>query len=350
MKVRFLPSQPVPFSACLSRVDRYNVLFSPGRISPDRGSRVTRLKIFSGNANIGLARDICACLSVPLGSAVVKRFSDGEVNVDIGENVRGADVFLIQPTCPPVNDHLVELLILMDALKRSSAQRVTAVIPYYGYARQDRKVLPRAPITAKLVADMITAAGVSRILTMDLHAGQIQGFFNIPVDHLYAAPVMLEYIRNTYGEEIVFVSPDAGGVERARAFAKRLHAGLAIIDKRRSGPNESQVMNIIGEVEGKTVVLLDDMVDTAGTMVYSADALYDRGAARVFACATHPVLSGPAIERLEKSRIEELVVTNTIPLGGKAACRKIKVLSVAGLLGEAIKRIHSNDSVSSLFV
>ena len=311
---------------------------------------MTRLKIFSGNANLELAREICAYLSVPLGAAVVKRFSDGEVNVDIGENVRGADVFLLQPTCPPVNDHLVELLILMDALKRSSANRVTAVIPYYGYARQDRKVLPRAPITAKLVADMITAAGVSRILTMDLHAGQIQGFFNIPVDHLYAAPVMLEYIRNTYGEEIVFVSPDAGGVERARAFAKRLHAGLAIIDKRRSGPNESQVMNIIGEVEGKTVVLLDDMVDTAGTMVYSADALYDRGAARVFACATHPVLSGPAIERLEKSRIEELVVTNTIPLGGKAACRKIKVLSVAGLLGEAIKRIHSNDSVSSLFV
>ncbi|GAB4368771.1 MAG: ribose-phosphate pyrophosphokinase [Deltaproteobacteria bacterium] len=311
---------------------------------------MTRLKIFSGNANIELARAICAFLSVPLGAAVVKRFSDGEVNVDIGENVRGADVFLIQPTCPPVNDHLVELLILMDALKRSSAYRVTAVIPYYGYARQDRKVLPRAPITAKLVADLITAAGVSRILTMDLHAGQIQGFFNIPVDHLYAAPVMLDYIRASYGEDIVFVSPDAGGVERARAFAKRLHAGLAIIDKRRSGPNESQVMNIIGEVEGKTAVLLDDMVDTAGTMVHAAEALQERGAVRVYACATHPVLSGPAIERLEKSRIEELVVTDTIPLGEKAACRKIRVLSVAGLLGEAIKRIHSNDSVSSLFV
>ncbi len=311
---------------------------------------MTRLKIFSGNANIGLARAICAFLSVPLGAAVVKRFSDGEVNVDIGENVRGADVFLIQPTCPPVNDHLVELLILMDALKRSSAHRVTAVIPYYGYARQDRKVLPRAPITAKLVADMITAAGVSRILTMDLHAGQIQGFFNIPVDHLYAAPVMLDYIRSAYGNDIVFVSPDAGGVERARAFAKRLHAGLAIIDKRRAGPNESQVMNIIGDVEGKTAVLLDDMVDTAGTMVHSAEALQERGAMRVYACATHPVLSGPAIERLEKSRIEELVVTDTIPLGEKTACRKIKVLSVAGLLGEAIKRIHSNDSVSSLFV
>jgi len=312
---------------------------------------VTRLKIFSGNANIALARAICAFLSVPLGAAVVKRFSDGEVNVDIGENVRGSDIFLIQPTCPPVNDHLVELLILMDALKRSSAYRVTAVIPYYGYARQDRKVLPRAPITAKLVADMITAAGVSRILTMDLHAGQIQGFFNIPVDHLYAAPVMLDHIRAAYGEEdIVFVSPDAGGVERARAFAKRLHAGLAIIDKRRSGPNESQVMNIIGDVEGKTAILLDDMVDTAGTMVHSAEALHDRGASRVYACATHPVLSGPAIERLEKSRIEELVVTDTIPLGGKAACGKIRVLSVAELLGEAIKRIHSNDSVSSLFV
>ena len=311
---------------------------------------MTRLKIFSGNANLELAREICAYLSVPLGAAVVKRFSDGEVNVDIGENVRGADVFLLQPTCPPVNDHLVELLILMDALKRSSANRVTAVIPYYGYARQDRKVLPRAPITAKLVADMITAAGVSRILTMDLHAGQIQGFFNIPVDHLYAAPVMLDHIRNHYGEEIVFVSPDAGGVERARAFAKRLHAGLAIIDKRRTGPNESQVMRIIGEVEGKTTVLLDDMVDTAGTMVQAAAALSANGAKRVYACATHPVLSGPAIERLEKSSIEEMVVTNTIPLGGKSACSRIRVLSVAGLLGEAIKRIHSNDSVSSLFV
>ena len=311
---------------------------------------MTRLKLFSGNANIELAREICAFLSVPMGAAEVKRFSDGEINVDIGENVRGADVFIVQPTCPPVNDHLVELLILMDALKRSSAKRVTAVIPYYGYARQDRKVLPRAPITAKLVADLLTAAGVSRVLTMDLHAGQIQGFFNIPVDHMYAAPVMLEYIKANWDNEIVLVSPDAGGVERARAFAKRLKATLAIIDKRRGGPNESRVMNIIGDVEGKTAVLLDDMVDTAGTMVQGAEALRKSGASHVFACATHPVLSGPSIERLEKSEIEQLVVTNTIPLGEKAACRKIRVLSVANLLGEAIKRIHFNDSVSSLFV
>jgi ribose-phosphate pyrophosphokinase len=281
---------------------------------------------------------------------VVKRFSDGEINVDIGENVRGADVFILQPTCPPVNDHLVELLILMDALKRSSANRVTAVIPYYGYARQDRKVLPRAPITAKLVADLLTAAGVSRVLTMDLHAGQIQGFFNIPVDHLYAAPLMLEYIKENWDNDIVIVSPDAGGVERARAFAKRLNASLAIIDKRRGKANESKVMNIIGKVEGKSAIVLDDMVDTAGTLVQGAEALVESGAKRVLACATHPVLSGPAIRRLEKSGIEQLVVTNTIPLGNKAACKKIQVLSVAALLGEAIKRIHSNDSVSSLFV
>jgi ribose-phosphate pyrophosphokinase len=311
---------------------------------------VTRLKLFSGNANIDLAREICAFLSVPMGAAEVKRFSDGEINVDIGENVRGADVFIVQSTCPPVNDNLVELLILMDALKRSSAKRVTAVIPYYGYARQDRKVLPRAPITAKLVADLLTAAGVSRVLTMDLHAGQIQGFFNIPVDHLYAAPVMLDHIKANWDNEIVFVSPDAGGVERARAFAKRLNATLAIIDKRRRGANESQVMNIIGDVEGKSAVLLDDMVDTAGTMVQGAAAVRRNGAKHVFACATHPVLSGPSIERLEKSEVEQLVVTNTIPLGEKAACRKIRVLSVANLLGEAIKRIHFNDSVSSLFV
>ena len=311
---------------------------------------MTRLKLFSGNANIDLAREICAFLSVPMGAAEIKRFSDGEINVDIGENVRGADVFIVQPTCPPVNDHLIELLILMDALKRASAKRVTAVIPYYGYARQDRKVLPRAPITAKLVADMLTAAGVSRVLTMDLHAGQIQGFFNIPVDHLYAAPVMLDYIRANWGNDTVFVSPDAGGVERARAFAKRMNTTLAIIDKRRGGPNESKVMNIIGDVEGKTAVILDDMIDTGGTMVQGADALMESGAKHVFACATHPVLSGPAIERLENCVIEQLVVTNTIPLGAKAGCRKIRVLSVAGLLGEAIKRIHFNDSVSSLFV
>jgi len=313
---------------------------------------VTRLKIFTGNANPDLAKEICAYLCIPLGSAVIKRFSDGEVNVEIRDNVRGVDVFVIQPTCPPVNDHLMELLILMDGLKRASASRVTAVLPYYGYARQDRKVLPRAPITAKLVADLLTAAGVSRLLTMDLHAGQIQGFFNIPVDHLYSAPVLLEYIKEKYGNDndIVIVSPDAGGVERARAFAKRLSASLAIIDKRRLAPNVAEVMNIIGEVEGKTAILLDDMVDTAGTLAQSADALRRKGAKHVYACATHAVLSGQAIDRLETSEIEELLVTNTIPLGPKATCKKLHVLTVAPLLGEAIKRIHFQDSVSSLFV
>jgi ribose-phosphate pyrophosphokinase len=313
---------------------------------------VTRLKVFTGNANPDLAKEICAYLCIPLGSAVIKRFSDGEVNVEIRDNVRGVDVFVIQPTCPPVNDHLMELLILMDGLKRASAKRVTAVLPYYGYARQDRKVLPRAPITAKLVADLLTVAGVSRVLTMDLHAGQIQGFFNIPVDHLYSAPVLLEYIKEKYGSDndLVVVSPDAGGVERARAFAKRLSASLAIIDKRRLAPNVAEVMNIIGEVDGKTAILLDDMVDTAGTLSQSADALRRNGTRHVYACATHAVLSGPAIERLEKSEIEELVVTNTIPLGPKAGCGKIRVLTVAPLLGEAIKRIHFQDSVSSLFV
>ena len=311
---------------------------------------MTRIKLFSGNANVDLAKEICAFLCIPLGTADIRRFSDGEINVEIRDNVRGVDVFIVQSTCPPVNDNLMELLILMDALKRASAQRVTAVVPYYGYARQDRKVLPRAPITAKLVADMLTAAGVSRVLTVDLHAGQIQGFFNIPVDHLYAAPVMLEHIKANYGNDTVIVSPDAGGVERARAFAKRLNSPIAIIDKRRVAPNVAQVMTIIGDVEGKTAILLDDMVDTAGTLVMSADALRKAGAKRIFAMATHAVLSGPAIERLEKSVIEELVVTDTIPLGAKSSCRKIRVLSVAGLLGEAIKRIHFHDSVSSLFV
>lgn len=311
---------------------------------------MTRIKLFSGNANVDLAKEICAFLCIPLGTADIRRFSDGEINVEIRDNVRGVDVFIVQSTCPPVNDNLMELLILMDALKRASAQRVTAVVPYYGYARQDRKVLPRAPITAKLVADMLTAAGVSRVLTVDLHAGQIQGFFNIPVDHLYAAPVMLEHIKANYGNDTVIVSPDAGGVERARAFAKRLNSPIAIIDKRRVAPNVAQVMTIIGDVEGKTAILLDDMVDTAGTLVMSADALRKAGARRIFAMATHAVLSGPAIERLEKSVIEELVVTDTIPLGAKSSCRKIRVLSVAGLLGEAIKRIHFHDSVSSLFV
>ena len=311
---------------------------------------MTRLRIFTGNANPELAREICAYLGIPLSSALVKRFSDGEINVEIQDNVRGVDVFVIQPTCPPVNDHLMELLVLMDAMKRASAKRVTAVLPYYGYARQDRKVLPRAPITAKLVADLLTAAGVSRVLTMDLHAGQIQGFFNIPVDHLYASPVVLEYIKTNYVDDLVIVSPDAGGVERARAGAKRLNASLAIIDKRREGPNVSAVMNIIGDVKGKTAVMLDDMVDTAGTLVQSAQALRENGAKDVYACATHAILSGSAIERIEKSELQELVVTNTVPLGEKHKCKKIRVLSVAPLLGEAIKRIHFQDSVSSLFV
>jgi ribose-phosphate pyrophosphokinase len=311
---------------------------------------VNRLKLISGNANLDLAREIAAYLSIPLGTADVKRFSDGEINVEIRENVRGADVFLIQPTSPPANDHLMEILILMDALKRASAYRVTAVIPYYGYARQDRKVLPRAPITAKLVADLLTAAGISRVLTMDLHAGQIQGFFNIPVDHLYSAPVLLDHIKANYGDDIVAVSPDAGGVERARALAKRLGCPIAIIDKRRVAPNVAEVMNLIGSVEGKTAVIMDDIVDTAGTLCQAADALVAKGAKKVYACATHGVLSGPAIERLMASRIEELAVTNTIPLGEKASCPRIRVLSVAPLLGEAIKRIHFHDSVSSLFV
>ncbi|RMG59710.1 MAG: ribose-phosphate pyrophosphokinase [Deltaproteobacteria bacterium] len=309
------------------------------------------LKVFSGNANLELAKNICKYLQIPLGNAMVKRFSDGEVNVEIGENVRGTDVFLIQPTCPPVNENLMEMLVMIDALKRASAKRITAVIPYYGYARQDRKVAPRTPITAKLVADLLSAAGISRLLTMDLHAGQIQGFFNIPVDHLYASPVLLSYIREKFRNDIVIVSPDAGGVERARAFAKRLNASLAIIDKRRVGPNVAEIMNIIGEVEGRVAVILDDMIDTAGTVCQAASALKEKGAVSVNACATHPVLSGPAIERITNSEIEEVVVTDTIPLRENAKeCEKIKVLSVANLLGEAIKRIHYDDSISSLFV
>ena len=310
------------------------------------------MKVFSGNANLELAKDICAYLQIPLSEVEVRRFSDGEIFVEIGENVRGRDIFVIQPTCPPVNDHLMELVIMVDALRRASARRITAVLPYYGYARQDRKVAPRVPITAKVVAEMLMVVGVRRVLAMDLHAGQIQGFFNIPVDHLYAAPILLEYISGTFRhEEVIMVSPDAGGVERTRAFAKRLKSGLAIIDKRRERANESQAMNVIGNVEGKTAILLDDMVDTAGTLCSAADVLMHAGAKEVHACCTHPVLSGPAIERIEKSMIKTLVVTNTIPLQSAArACGKIKTLSVSNLLGEAIQRIHSEDSVSSLFV
>lgn len=309
------------------------------------------LRIFSGNSNLPLTLEICGILGTPLGKASVRNFSDGEIQVDIDESVRGMDVFVIQSTCTPGNTNLMELLIMIDALKRASASRITAVLPYYGYARQDRKVSPRAPITAKLVADLITTAGANRVLTIDLHAGQIQGFFNIPVDHLFAAPVLLDYMRSRFRENLVIVSPDAGGVERARAFAKRLNAKLAIIDKRREGPNVAKFMNIIGEVEGIQAIILDDIVDTAGTLIESSSALASKGAKRVVACCTHPVLSGPAVERINASMIEEVTVTNTIPLKPEALGNsKFKVLSVAKLLAEAIKRIHCNESVSSLFV
>jgi len=312
---------------------------------------LNNLKILSGNSNIQLAQAMCKGLDISLGKANVKKFSDGEIQVEIEDNVRGMDVFVVQSTCTPVNRSLMELLIMMDAIKRASAERITAVIPYYGYARQDRKVAPRVPITAKLVADLITTAGANRILTVDLHAGQIQGFFNIPVDHLYSAPVMVEFIKEKYTDNLVIVSPDAGGVERARAFAKRLGSNLAIIDKRRPQPNESNIMNIIGDIEGKTALLLDDMVDTAGTLAQSSNALIEKGATKVVACCTHPVLSGQAVEKINQSALQDLVVTDTIPLAKEAqSCSKIVVLSVAELLGEAIKRIHSNDSVSSLFV
>ena len=309
-----------------------------------------RLRIFTGNSNIELVQKIADQLGTSVGKAVVRTFSDGEINVEIRESVRGMDIFVIQSICSPVNDNLMELLILIDALKRASAERITAVLPYYGYARQDRKVLPRAPISAKLVADLITTAGASRVLTVDLHAGQIQGFFNIPVDHLFAAPVLLEYLRYLRNE-IVVVSPDAGGVERARAFAKRLDASLAIIDKRRDAPNVSQVMNIIGDVSGLTAVLLDDIVDTGGTLVRAANALMGNGAKGVYACCTHPVLSGEAVKILSESPIKEMIVTDSIPLREKAKGSPIfRVLSISGILAEAIQRIYKDESVSSLFV
>ena len=311
------------------------------------------IKIFAGNSNEPLAQEICAHLTVKLGGAKVRTFSDGEVLVEISENVRGRDVYVSQSTCAPANNHLMELLIMVDALKRASAARINAVVPYFGYARQDRKVTPRAPITAKLVADLMSVAGIDRLLTMDLHSGQIQGFFDIPVDHLYAAPVMLEEIRKikTGSEDLVVVSPDAGGTERARAFAKRLNAGLAIIDKRRSGPNVSEVMHIIGDVKGKSCVIIDDMIDTAGTLCTAAKALEEEGACDVFACATHGVLSGPALERIASSPLKKVVVTNTIPAQEKLdKCEKLSSLSISKLLAEAIRRIHNDESVSSLFV
>jgi len=308
------------------------------------------LRIFTGNSNIELVRKISEKLNVPIGRSLVKDFSDGEINVEIEESVRGMDAFVVQSICAPVNNNLMELLILIDALKRASARRITAVLPYYGYARQDRKVSPRAPISAKLVADLITTAGASRILTVDLHAGQIQGFFNIPVDHLFAAPVILDYLKKIRNDTVI-VSPDAGGVERARAYAKRLNSSLAIIDKRREGPNVSQVMNIIGDVNGMVAVLVDDMVDTGGSLVRGAYALIEKGAKAVFACCTHPVLSGRAVEVIEESPVKEMIVTDTIPLRDEAkASSKIKVLSISGLLAEAIRRIYEDESVSDLFV
>ncbi|RJR24389.1 MAG: ribose-phosphate pyrophosphokinase [Desulfobacteraceae bacterium] len=309
------------------------------------------LKLFGGTSNPDLTREVCQYLGIKPGAISSKRFCDGETQVEVGENVRGRDVFILQSTCPPVNDNLMELLIIIDAMKRASAKRITAVIPYYGYGRQDRKVKPRVPISAKLVADLITMAGAHRVVAMDLHAGQIQGYFNIPVDNIFAAPVILKYIHANFSDNLVIVSPDAGGVERARAFAKRLDASLAIIDKRREAPNEAEAMNIIGEVAGKTAVILDDMVDTAGTLTQAAAALKKRGACAIHACCTHPVLSGPAVERIEKSAIETIVVTNTIPLGERAkACGRMTVLSVADLLGETIKRSYHSQSVSTLFV
>jgi len=309
------------------------------------------MRIFSGNSSRTLAADICKKLGVSLGRATVSTFSDGETSVEIDENVRGMDVFIVQSTSTPVNNNLMELLIMIDALKRASADRIIAVMPYYGYARQDRKAAPRAPITAKLVADLLTTAGASRVIAVDLHAGQIQGFFNIPVDNLYGTPILLEYVKHNYPRDLIIVSPDTGGVVRARAFAKRLGATLAIVDKRRDTPNESQVMNVIGDVKDKNAIILDDMIDTAGTVVQAAEAIKNEGATEVSVCCTHPVLSGPAIERMESSILKEVIVTDTIPLHEKArACKKIKVLSIAGVLSESIKRIYYNESISSLFI
>jgi ribose-phosphate pyrophosphokinase len=311
----------------------------------------TSICVFSGNSNQPLAESICSILGIELGSAEVKRFSDGETSVDIHQSIRGKDIYIVQSTCSPVNEHLMELLIMLDAVKRASAQTITVVVPYFGYARQDRKASPRTPITAKLIADLLTVSGADRVLTMDLHAGQIQGFFDIPVDNLFAKPVVLNYIQDKFMNHLCVVSPDAGGVERARAYAKPLKADLAIIDKKRERANESDVMHIIGDVSGKVCVLVDDIVDTAGTLTNAAVALKEAGAARVLACCTHPVLSGPAIHRINASPLEEIVVTDTIPLKGEAiGCKKITVLSVAPLLAEAIKRIYRDESVSELFL
>jgi len=309
------------------------------------------LKIFSGSSHPSLAKEIAEFLGIPVGQARLRRFPDSEVSFQIDENIRGADVFIVQPTSNPVDLHLMELLVMIDAFRRSSAARITAVIPYYGYARQDRKDKPRVPISAKLVANLLSAAGTNRVLTMDLHKAQIQGFFDIPVDHLFAAPVIIEYLARQDNPNLTIVSPDAGGAERARAYAKRLDAELAVVDKRRSEDGTAEVMNVIGDVAGRTCILQDDIIDTAGTIQKAATALKAAGAVRVLACAVHGVLSGPAIERIEHSPLDEMIVTNTIPLRGDAKqCKKIVVLSVARLLGQAIRSIHEETSVSSLFV
>lgn len=308
-----------------------------------------KLKIFTGNANRPLAEEIVGYIGVPLGEAEIKRFSDGEITVVIGENVRGADVFVVQPTCHPVNENLMELLIMIDALRRASARRITAVIPYYGYARQERKTRGREPISAKLVANLITVAGARRVVSMDLHAGAIQGFFDIPVDHLPGVPIISQYYATQKMENLVVVSPDMGGVPRARDVAERIGAGIAIIDKRRPAPNVAEIMHVVGEVQGKTAIIVDDIIDTAGTVSQAGQVLIDRGAVAVYACCTHPVLSGPAIERLQQSPFREIVVTNTIPLSADKQMANLKVLSVAPLLGEAIIRIHEDLSVSKLF-
>ena len=325
---------------------------TPPRSEPkvQRGRHDDKFKIFSGTANEPLADEICEFLAIPRGKATVTRFSDGECYVHIEENVRGADVFVVQPTCFPVDEHLMELLLLVDALKRASARRITTVIPYYGYARQDRKDKPRVPVSSKLIADLLTTAGAHRALLVDLHAPQIQGFFNIPVDHMFASPVLVDHFRKMQLPNLTVVSPDAGGVERARFFAKKIDAALAIVDKRRTDMNVAEVMHVIGDVKGRTCLIIDDIIDTAGTLVKTAEALVNAGAVRVYACASHPVLSGPAIERISKSKLEEVVVTNTIPLTGAAKAEpKIKVLSIAGLLGRTIQSIHEETSVSTLF-
>ena len=318
---------------------------------PVRAMRFDRLKVFTGNANPTLAAKICGALGCTLGASSVKPFSDGEIQLQIEENVRGADVFVVQPTCTPVDRHLMELLLMIDALKRASAERITAVLPYYGYARQDRKDRPRMPISARLVANLIQTAGAKRVLTLDLHAAQIQGFFDVPVDHLFSAPVMIEYFDSIGRRDMSVVSPDAGGVERARAFAKRLNVPLAIIDKRRTDVNVAEVMHIIGDVSEQHCLIVDDIIDTAGTLVKAAEALLLQGALSVTACATHAVLSGPAVERIAHSQIQQVVVTNSIPLSEEASrCNRIKTLSVAPLLARAIQSIHEDGSVSTLFI